>query len=225
MSGHLGLHHWELTSCNDKNLPHSQLVIIHINGEWQGQRNNLRTVNTNILTILGNISAIYAVLITRDQNSVSSCSVTLPKYLTVTSGSFECQFNYNMKFHRKHCALSNRGVFNHQFIKQIFTDSLLYARHYKENHYRPEFCVLQFCNDCLGRPRKCGKATEANTKVSFYQITSSGHTISSEDTVFVSTVPHPEQWEQLASGWSNVETALSWSRAGSKNNRWRSKAT
>ena len=166
MSGHLGLHHWELTSCNDK--------ISHTVSSWLStltvsdrDRNNLRTVNTNILTILGNISAIYAVLITRDQNSVSGCSVTVPKILNSTSGSFECQFNYNMKFHRKHCALSNRGVFNHQFIKQIFTDSLLYARHYKENHYRPEFCVLQFCNDCLGRPRKSGKATEANTKVGF----------------------------------------------------------
>ena len=63
MSAHLGFHHWELTSCNDK--------ISHTVSSWLStltvsdrDRNNLRIVNTSILTILGNVSATYIVLIT-----------------------------------------------------------------------------------------------------------------------------------------------------------------
>ena len=63
MSAHLEFCHWELTSCNDKtsHAVSSWLSTLTVSDK---DRNNLRIVNTSILTILGNVSATYIVLIT-----------------------------------------------------------------------------------------------------------------------------------------------------------------
>lgn len=75
-----------------------------------------------------------------------------------------------------------------------------------KNYYKPEFYILQFCNDCL-EDRKMGRLLRPKQK--FVLQFNSCHSPNSEKDSVSFCCPTPRTVEQLASGQSrNVEPAL-----------------